>query len=341
MITVGSLFSGIGGIELGLERTCGFETIWFCENDRYASAVLKKNWKDVPNLGDITKVDWDAVEKPDMLTGGFPCQDISVAGKGKGIEGGHRSSLWFEYAKAIGILRPRIALVENVPALAYNGLDIVLADLAEMRYDAEWFSLSASDVGAWHRRERIFIVAYSQSRESREQEGRDRGKSVIGGSEEILSSNPTSDRCDCGECDRQGGYVLPIEKRKAEEDGKEWNRRELGAGEVCKVISNSDNSQTSRQRGDGREVLPISKPEGLDLCSSKEISHPKRIYESGFVHRSRERQSGRGGWWAAEPDVGRVADGVPFRVDRLRCLGNAVVPQVAQVIGEMILEVLA
>ena len=104
MITVGSLFSGIGGIELGLERTGGFKTIWNCEIDPYASAVLKKHWPDVPNLGDITKVDWDGVERPEMLCGGFPCQDISVAGKGKGIEGGYRSGLWFEYAKAIGQL---------------------------------------------------------------------------------------------------------------------------------------------------------------------------------------------------------------------------------------------
>jgi DNA (cytosine-5)-methyltransferase 1 len=99
-----------------------------------------------------------------MLTGGFPCQDISVAGKGKGIREGERSGLWREYAKAIRSLRPRYALIENVSAITQRGLDIVLADLAEAGYDAEWFTLSASDVGAWHRRERIFIFAYSTSK---------------------------------------------------------------------------------------------------------------------------------------------------------------------------------
>src|SRR3990167_11328772 len=111
MITVGSLFSGIGGIEYGLEKTEGFRTIWFVENYRYASAVLRKHWPAIPNLGDITKIEWEKVEKPDMLTGWFPCQDISIAGKRKGINA-ERSGLWKEYAKAIRILRPKYALIE-------------------------------------------------------------------------------------------------------------------------------------------------------------------------------------------------------------------------------------
>ena len=126
MITVGSLFSGIGGIDLGLERTGGFKTIWFSEIEPYCNAVLEKNFPGVPNIGDITKVDWNGVEKPDMLVGGFPCQDISVAGKQKGIKEGTRSGLWFEFAEAIRALRPRLILVENVPNLLNKGMEIVL-----------------------------------------------------------------------------------------------------------------------------------------------------------------------------------------------------------------------
>lgn len=161
MLKVGSLFSGIGGIEYGLERTGKFKTIWNCEIDPYASAVLKRHWPDVPNLGDITKVDWSKVPKPDLICGGFPCQDISIAGKGKGIVEGKRSGLWSEFARAIRILRPRYALVENVPELANRGLWLVLADLAQMGYDAEWKIVSAAEVGAPHKRERIFIIAHS------------------------------------------------------------------------------------------------------------------------------------------------------------------------------------
>jgi DNA-cytosine methyltransferase len=160
MITVGSLFSGIGGIDLGLERTGGFKTMWFSEIDAYASAVLKKHWPNVPNHGDITRIDWNGIERPDMLCGGFPCQDISIAGKGKGITKDTRSGLWFEFAKAIRILRPRYVLVENVAEILSNGLTIVLGDLAEAGYDAEWKIISAAEIGAPHTRKRVFVLAY-------------------------------------------------------------------------------------------------------------------------------------------------------------------------------------
>ena len=163
MLTIGSLFSGIGGLELGLERTGYFRTIWQCENDTYATKVLEKHWSEVRRYGDITKVDWHTVERPDLICGGFPCQDISVAGKGKGIKEGTRSGLWFEFQKVVGILRPQYVLIENVSNLVKRGLDIVLLGLAEEGYDAEWLDIRASDVGAPHRRERIFIIAYPNS----------------------------------------------------------------------------------------------------------------------------------------------------------------------------------
>lgn len=159
-MNVGSLFSGIGGIELGFKRE-GFRTSWFVENNPYCQEVLKRHFPAARIYGDITKLDFSTLPEVSVLTGGFPCQDISTAGKQAGIRG-KRSGLWKYYAEAIRVLRPKVALVENVPALAYLGLDEVLADVAEIGYDAEWFNLSASAFGAPHRRERIFILAYPQ-----------------------------------------------------------------------------------------------------------------------------------------------------------------------------------
>lgn len=154
----GHLFAGIDGIGLGLEPR-GFVSAWFSEYEAAPSRVLAHHYPDVPNHGDITAIDWTQVEPVDVLTGGFPCQDLSYAGKGAGIKEGTRSGLWFEFSRAIRALRPRIVLVENVPALTTRGLDIVIRDLAQRGYGTLWTSLRASDVGAAHRRERLFIVA--------------------------------------------------------------------------------------------------------------------------------------------------------------------------------------
>lgn len=157
-IRVGSLFSGIGGIELGLERAGGFKPLWFVEREPYAQAVLKKHWPNTPIYDDVTTVDFASLPKIDVLTGGFPCQDISNAGKRAGIEGS-RSGLWTHCVKAVRDLRPRIALFENVAALTQRGLDSVLCDLAAIGYDAEFHCIPASAVGAPHRRDRIVIIA--------------------------------------------------------------------------------------------------------------------------------------------------------------------------------------
>ena len=167
-MNVGSLFSGIGGIELGLERA-GFKTAWFIENEPYAQAVLKKQWPGTPVHGDITKINLEELPKVDILTGGFPCQDISNAGKRVGIQGS-RSGLWTYYCEAISVLRPRIALIENVSALLGRGLDTVLCDLVQVGYDAEWYCISASSVGAFHKRDRIFIIAYPNNRQRQEKQ---------------------------------------------------------------------------------------------------------------------------------------------------------------------------
>jgi len=164
-LTVGSLFSGIGGLDLGLEWA-GFETKWFCEIEEFPQKVLKHHWPEVPIYNDVREITADTVIPVDVIAGGFPCQDISWAGLGRGIDydlseqEGTRSGLWWEMWRVIRDLRPRYVIAENVPALTHRGLDIVLGSLAQIGYDAEWQTISAASVGAPHIRERVFIVAY-------------------------------------------------------------------------------------------------------------------------------------------------------------------------------------
>jgi DNA (cytosine-5)-methyltransferase 1 len=158
-VKVGSLFSGIGGFDLGLERA-GMRVIWQSEIDPYASAVLRKHWPHVPNHGDIRNIRAGTVEPVDVLCGGFPCQDISSAGYKAGIAGS-QSRLWAEYARLVGELQPRYVLVENVAALLSRGLGNVLGDLAALGFDAEWHCIPAAAVGAYHGRDRLWIIGYA------------------------------------------------------------------------------------------------------------------------------------------------------------------------------------
>jgi DNA (cytosine-5)-methyltransferase 1 len=160
-LTFGSLFAGIGGLDLGLERA-GMWCVWQVEIDDYARRVLAKHWPDVRRHDDVRTFppgpadDW----RCDLICGGFPCQDISNAGKKVGIDGA-RSGMWHEFARVIRVLRPRFVLVENVAAILVRGIDTVLADLAACGFDAEWDCLPASAFGAPHERDRLFLVAYS------------------------------------------------------------------------------------------------------------------------------------------------------------------------------------
>lgn len=165
-MTIGSLFSGYGGLDLAASAVLDAETVWFCDNDPAASAVLAHHWPDTSNLGDVTSVDWSVVEPVDVLTAGWPCQDISNAGKRAGI-GGERSGLWRHVEVAVGVLRPRLVVLENVGAVTVRGLGTVLGDLAALGFDAEWTAVRASEAGAPHRRERFFCVAADTSRDGR------------------------------------------------------------------------------------------------------------------------------------------------------------------------------
>ena len=155
------LFSGIGGFALGAYWAgLRFDYHYFSEIDDCAIKVYQRRFPDAIGLGDIKKIKGENLPKADwIITGGFPCQDISIAGKGAGLAG-KRSGLWYEYARLIGELRPKFAIMENVGALSFRGLDAVLGSLAEIGYNAEWQDIQASDVGAPHRRERLWIVAY-------------------------------------------------------------------------------------------------------------------------------------------------------------------------------------
>ena len=154
------LFSGIGGFSIGAEMTGRFQTVAFCEIEPFPRAVLAKWWPDVPCFPDVTKLTKDQINGPiDAICAGFPCQDLSYAGKGAGIEGA-RSGLWSEVVRLIGEFRPAIVMLENVPAILTRGLGTVLRDLAQIGYNAFWDCIRASDLGAWHCRDRWFMVAY-------------------------------------------------------------------------------------------------------------------------------------------------------------------------------------
>lgn len=183
---IGSLCSGYGGLDLAALDVFGGTVAWHCEHDPDskdgggAAKVLAARWPGVPNHGDLTAIDWTAVEPIDVLTAGFPCQDLSYAGRGAGISEGNRSGLWYQVARAIGVLRPGLVLLENVDAIVGRrpGLDVVLSSLAGLGFDADWCVVPASAVGAPHRRARWFCVAwptadaanvgYERGREARE-----------------------------------------------------------------------------------------------------------------------------------------------------------------------------
>tara|TARA_R100001594_G_scaffold11741_3_gene26277 strand:+ start:892 stop:1791 length:900 start_codon:yes stop_codon:yes gene_type:complete len=288
MITVGELFAGIGGLGLGLEMTGGFEVKWQVEINEFSRRVLEKNWPDVTRWDDVCTfppasgvLDWTV----DMITAGFPCQDISVAGRAEGLEG-ERSGLFYEVVRIADRLRPRYILLENVSALLVRGAGDVLRELAEIGYDAEWHCLSAATVaGAPHIRDRIFILAYPNSNRNLPF---------------VRSSGKTSS---LSEVNRQ-------ERR---------SRESIGASSNQRILADSESERVQGLRTVGEQILPPYVRPSLPVCESP---------------------GGRQHYWEIEPNVGRVVDGLSAGVDRakrIKALGNAVVPQVTQFIGEWIL----
>lgn len=189
-MTFGSLFAGIGGFDLGFERA-GMKCKWQVEINPFAVAVLEKHWPNVKRFRDIRDFEPKAQHRVDVVCGGFPCQDISLAGSGKGLDG-ERSGLWSEYFRIVSQIRPKYVVVENVSALLRRGIDRVLGDLAVIGYGAEWQTFFASDFALPHRRERICIVAYPNEIVRSERQGlgiiADRETEVFGAGREECTS---------------------------------------------------------------------------------------------------------------------------------------------------------
>lgn len=183
---IGSLFSGYGGLDIAVTQVTGATVAWHCEWDDAPSRILEKHFSGVPNYRDVSKVDFSSIEKVDILTGGFPCQDLSLAGKRAGLKDGTRSGLWSEFARAIEEQRPRLVVIENVRGILsatansevepcawcvgeagdgeppMRALGAVLGSLADLGYDARWVGLRAADAGAPHNRYRIFIIGHKR-----------------------------------------------------------------------------------------------------------------------------------------------------------------------------------
>ena len=278
------LFSGIGGFALAASWVWAdrLELVGFCEIDPYCQQVLANRWPKVPIFEDIKQLSADQFQDIDLITGGFPCQDISVAGQGRGLEG-ERSGLWFEMLRLISRIRPRYALIENVPMLVHRGLGRVLCDLTQVGYDAEWQVISAADVGAPHLRQRIWIVAYPKDAGAREDYG--------------------GVRAGVGRISRRQGAVA------------EPKVTALKSGQESQIVAYPTEFGSS---GSGQFI---------DSC------HQEKGGQGQAVEFIDERF---GSLWSVEPSMGRVADGVPRRVDRLKSLGNAIVPQCAALIMNQI-----
>lgn len=177
VITIGSLFAGVGGLELGIERAIGGRVVWQVEIDEWCRRVLAKHWPDAQRFADVRSVGAPVLAEVDLICGGFPCIDISCAGSRAGIDGDD-SGLWFEFARIIGEVRPRVVVVENVAALLVRGLDRVLGSLAALGYDAIWDCIPAQAVGAPRRRDRIFVVAWRAPPVANPDRGRQQGERV-------------------------------------------------------------------------------------------------------------------------------------------------------------------
>ena len=282
------LFSGIGGFSLGLERA-GMHTVAFCEVEPSCRRVLERHWPGVPIYGDITELSAQHLTADgigvDLICGGFPCQDISLAGKGAGIEG-ERSGLWREYARLIGELRPAYVVVENVAALLGRGLDAVLGDLAALGYDAEWHCIPACAIGAPHRRDRLWIVAHAKG-----------------------------ERC--------------------RETGRDSERHSQRPAISSEILADADSARLSLRPTFGRRLA--EEIGGLARMATERCGCEVPDADSEPTQRPAKSWCERHPWFA-EPDVGRVANGVSGRVDRLKQLGNSIVPQIAEIIGRAIMQ---
>ena len=297
MIKIGSLFSGIGGFELGLERAIlGAETIWQVEQNTFCQKVLAKHWPDAKIYNDVRNITKDNVEPIDILCGGFPCQDISLAGKGKGLHG-EKSGLWWEMLRIISELRPSIVVMENVAAVLIRGGCEVIGSLAEIGYCTEWTVISAREMGAPHLRRRWFLVGYTINTYN----GSKTTKVQAGRSQHVV-------------CNTRGWCDVTNSNSKSKSDSS-YDEKTLEGN-----AANSNSQSSKKQSGN---TIRVEQEHQLKCTSSQS----NRTYERNYWQRH-----------APQSPVCRVDDGIPNRVDRLRALGNAIVPQCSEWVGQQIVK---
>jgi DNA (cytosine-5)-methyltransferase 1 len=308
------LFSGIGGFSLGLESAGLVETVAFCDFDKYCQQVLNKNFPGVPVYGDVKELNYDklkadGINQIDIITGGYPCQPFSVAGRKKGEQDPRH--VWPEMFRLIKELRPTWVIGENVGGHIKLGLDTVLENLESEGYSARTFSISASSVGANHKRERVWIVANSRRSIGREQSSRN----------------------------SEGIGLWSFETSEWSTDTNQITRSSEGAEIMADSESISSDGGEYREHSEKRKAEGQIRREGCHDCDATN-SNSSRLEEQwrSFTTEEENETSQCGRWWDIEPDVGRVANGIPKRVDRLKCLGNSVVPQIPYVIGLAIKE---
>ena len=352
------LFSGIGGFSLGLEEIGLVETVAFCDFDKYCQQVLKKHWPNVPIFSDIKELTYEklkanGINKIDIITGGYPCQPFSVAGSQKGEQDPRH--VWPEYFRLVKELKPTWVIGENVSGHIKLGLDTVLENLESEGYSTRTFSISASSVGANHQRERVWIIAHSDSNRAKWNQSEDRqGSRTEQNSEDVANSNNAGDRT--------SEYETNKNREKTDERWQEQSQFEFSGQSENVANSNDkriwsriggsdhDNEKKSggwsfdRGRSNGNDEWSDSsttKNETMDVADTD--SKRGCLWETGSEDAKDVRQSSRSektlGWWNIEPNVGRVAHGVPKRVDRLKSLGNSLVPQVPFLIGSCIKEI--
>lgn len=346
------LFTGIGGFVLAAQQVWGetYKPVLFCEIDKFCQKVLQKHWPDVPIISDIKDLDGTKYTgRINLLTGGFPCQPFSVAGKQKGQKDDRY--LWPEMLRVIEQVQPTWIIGENVANIVNMALDQVLSDLEIKGYTTQSFIIPACAVNAPHRRDRVWIVAHTlnnghctekreiispQTRTKKQNRTQDSparksDRTGLGGQNNRLEKIPPLANTDSkwksqserneqniggrfSNCSKDVADSKSIISTRSESERSKCRESKISFGNSsCHIgiITNTNNTPTSRQRKHGGQILQESKSERLDITSGKNQ-------------------------WTIEPAVGRVVDGIPNRVDRLKCLGNAIVSQVAMVIMQAI-----
>jgi len=350
-LTFGSLFSGIGGFDLGLERA-GMRCLWQVEIDDYASRVLARHWPAVPRFRDVRECGAHDLVAVDVVCGGFLCQPFSVAGRRRGASDDR--NLWPEMRRVVDELRPRWVFAENTPGLASLYLDTVLSDLEGLGYEVGTVEIPACSLDAPHIRQRLYVLAHADGGRAHVQHECSAGLAGAAdlGGDGALRPVAYATRLLWGALERDEPLgVLRADGADADGGGQQ-ERQERDGG----APAHSADGSARRPDPDGLcDVLPHPGAEGAGRGLELAGGAPEAlrvVADSDGARQVEPRQHGGGSpqsgaqsrgdggqWWGVEPPVGRVADGVPHRVDRLRCLGNAVVLQVIEVIGRAILRV--